>query len=61
VESCSALVETMDGTLSLLVWNDKPHVLRQFVPSQWAELNGATSATINPSGMEIYDAIGERV
>jgi len=60
VESCTALVETMEGNLALLVWNDEPRVVRQFTTAQWAELQQASPA-MAPSGADIGDAIGERV
>jgi UDP-2,3-diacylglucosamine pyrophosphatase LpxH len=60
VESCSALVETMDGTLSLLKWNEQPQLLRQFVPAQWAELAALGNAA-TPVDREIGEAVGEGI
>lgn len=60
VESCSALVETMDGTLSLLKWKEQAQLLRQFMPAQWVELDRTASAT-HPPETEIGDAIGEGI
>ncbi len=60
VESCTALVETMDGTLSLLEWKEKAKVLRQFTTAQWAEFD-ALAAEARPSEAEAEGAIGERV
>jgi len=36
VESCTALVETTDGTLSLLKWSSERKLLLQFAPADWA-------------------------
>jgi len=59
VESCTALVETMEGTLALLVWNDEPRIVRQFTTAQWAGLQQIPPA-VAPSEADIGDAIGEQ-
>jgi len=56
VESCSALVESEDGTLSILVWSDTCRVLRCFTPAEWASLGASRTETKKAS---FGDAIGE--
>jgi len=58
VESCTALVETEDGTISLLKWRDEREVVLQFASADWAETpNAVEKKKPDPSG--ISTPIGE--
>ena len=58
VESCTALVETEDGTLSLLKWNDQPRLVQRFTPSEWARIRKPAQPA-PADGAEVGEAIGE--
>lgn len=38
VESCTALVETEDGTLSMLKWSDERKLMLQFTTADWTDI-----------------------
>lgn len=56
VESCSALVESEDGTLSLLRWSDERKLMLQFAPADWAWIPRETK---KPGKTGIPEPIGE--